>query len=51
MNGIDKFVRETMPIQEEENATEKPAAKARPTLKPSSISDVDFLPIGQKKMD
>ena len=25
----------------------KPAAKARPTLKPSSISDVNSIPIGQ----
>ena len=28
MNGIDKFVREAMPIQEEEEASGKPAAKA-----------------------
>ena len=31
VNGIDKFVREAMPIQED-------AAKARPVLKPSSTS-------------
>ena len=36
VNGIDKFVREAMPIQEEERASEKPASKARPKLKPSS---------------
>ena len=48
VNGIDKFVREAMPIQEEEKASEKPAAKARPILKPSSISDVNFIPIGQR---
>ena len=33
VNGIDKFVREAMPIQEEEKASGKPAAKARPILK------------------
>ena len=42
MNGIDKFVREAMPIQEEEKASGKPAAKARPILKPSSTSEWDF---------
>ena len=39
VNGIDKFVRESMPIQEEEKASVKPAAKARPILTSSSISD------------
>ena len=34
----DKFVREAMLIQEEETASGKPAAKARPILKPSSTS-------------
>ena len=28
VNGIDKFAREAMPIQEEEKASGKPAAKA-----------------------
>ena len=42
-NDIDKFVREVMPIQEEEKAPEKPAAKARPLLKPSSTSGWDLL--------
>ena len=49
MNGIDKFVREAMPIQEEEKATWKPAAKARPILKPSSTSGWDSVPIGQRQ--
>ena len=49
MNGIDKFVREAMPIQEEEKASGKPAATARPILKPSSISDVNCVPGGQRK--
>ena len=49
MNGIDKFVREAMPIQEEEIASGKPAAKARPILKPSSTSDWGFTPIGQRE--
>ena len=38
VNGIDKFVREAMPIQEEEKDSGKFAAKARPILKPSSTS-------------
>ena len=49
MNGIDKFVREAMPIQEEEKASGKPAAKARPILKPSSKSGWDFTPIEQRQ--
>ena len=43
MNGIDKFVREAMPIQEEEKASRKPAANARPILKPSSTSGRTLL--------
>ena len=38
MNGVDKFVREAMPIQEEEEVSVKPAATAKPKLKPSSTS-------------
>ena len=49
VNGIDKFVREAMPIQVEEKALGKPAAKTRPVLKPSSTSDVNFIPVGQRK--
>ena len=49
MNGIDKFVSEAMPIQKEEKASVKPAAKARPIFKPSSTSGRDFIPIGQRK--
>ena len=30
VNGIDKFVRKAMPIQEEEKASVKPAERARP---------------------
>ena len=49
VNGIDKFVREAMPIQEEEKALVKPAAKAGPILKPSSTSGWDFIPMKQIK--
>ena len=49
VNGIDKFVREAMPIQEEEKASVKPAAKARPIPKPSSTSDVNFTLIDQRQ--
>ena len=44
VNGVEKYVREAMPIQEEERASVKPAEKARPTLKPSSTSKWDFIP-------
>ena len=37
-----------MPIQEEEKASGKPAAKARPILKPSSTSGWDITPIEQR---
>ena len=49
MNGIDKFVREAMPIQEEEKASEKPAAKTRPILKPSSTSGSDSITMEQRQ--
>ena len=49
MNGIDKFVREAMLIQEEKKASGKTAAKARPLLKPTSISGWSFILIGQRK--
>ena len=38
-----------MPIQEEEKASGKPAAKARPILKPSSTSGWDFTPMEHRK--
>ena len=49
MNGIDKFDREAMPIQEEEKVSEKPAAKVRQILKPSSTSGWDFTLIEQRQ--
>ena len=49
VNGIHKFVKEATPIQEEEKASGKPAANARPILKPSSISDVNSILIGQRQ--
>ena len=38
-----------MSIQEEEKASEKPAAKARPILKPSSTSGWDSTPTEQRQ--
>ena len=38
-----------MPIQEEEKASEKPAAKARPILKLSSTSGWDSTPVEQRQ--
>ena len=49
VNGVDKFVREAMPIQEEEKASRKHAAKARPILKPSSTSGWDSTPMEQRQ--
>ena len=49
VNGVEKYVREAMPIQEEERASGKPAAKARPILKPSSTSNWNFIPMEQRK--
>ena len=49
VNGIGKFVREAMPIQKEEKASGKPAAKARPIFKPSSTSGWGCILIGQRK--
>ena len=49
VNGIDKFVRKAMPIQEEEKAPVRPAAKARPILKPSSTSGWDSTPMRQRQ--
>ena len=48
VTGVEKYVREAMPIQEEERALVKPAAKARPILKPSSTSNWNFIPMGQR---
>ena len=47
MNGVEKYVREATPIQEEERASGKPAAKARPILKPSPTSGWDSTPLRQ----
>ena len=49
VNGIDKFVREAMPIQEEEKASGKPAAEATPILQPSSTSGWDSTPMKLKQ--
>ena len=49
VNGIDNFVREVMPIKEEEKVSVKPAAKARPILKPSSTSGWDFHLVEQRQ--
>ena len=49
VNSIDKCVREAMPIQEEEKASVKPAAEARPILKPSSTSGWDSTLMKQRQ--
>ena len=51
VNGVEKYVREAMPFQEEERASGKPAAKATPILKPSSTNKWNFIPIELRKMD
>ena len=51
VNGIDDFVREAMPIQEEEKASGKPAAKARPILKNRHQQVVGTVLLLNKTMD
>ena len=48
VNGVEKYVRETMQIQGEE-ASVRPAAKARPILKPSSTSNPNFIPMKDRR--
>ena len=45
VNGVENIVREAMPIQEGEEASGRPAAKAKPILKPASTSDPNFIPM------
>ena len=49
VNGKDKFVRGTMPIQEDEKGSGKRSAKARQIYKPSSTSGWDFTLIEQRQ--
>ena len=48
-SGVEKYVREAMPVQEEERASGRPAAKAKPILKQSSTSEWNFIPVGQRR--
>ena len=48
VTGVENYVREAMPIQEEERSSVKPAAKSKPILKPSSTSNRIFIPMGQR---
>ena len=50
VNGVEKYVREAMPIQEEERASGKPAAKARPTLKPVINKQLELYSDGTETM-
>ena len=49
LNGVEKYVREAMPIQEEEIAQGRPAAKAEPTLNPASTSNPNFIPMKDRR--
>ena len=49
VSGVEKYVRETMPIQEREEASERPAAKAKPTVKPASTSNPNFIPLKDRR--
>ena len=49
VSGVEKYVREAMPIQEREEASVRPAAKAKPILKPSSTSNPNFIPMKDRK--
>ena len=49
MSGVEKYVREAMPIQEGEEASERPAAKAKPILKLASTSNPNFIPMKDRR--
>ena len=49
MNGVEKYVRESTPIREEERASVRPAAKAKPILKPASISNPNVIPMKDRR--
>ena len=50
VNGVGRYVTESMPTaKEEDKASVKPAAKARPILRPSSTSGWDSTPMEQRK--
>ena len=50
VNGVDKFVREAMPTQEEENmALGKPIANARPRQKPTVTLISVSIPVHERK--
>ena len=53
VNGVDKFVREATPTQEEENmASRKPIAKARPRQKPTvTLTSLSVLVLNWKWID
>ena len=49
VNGVDKYVTESMPTTKEENtASEKPIAKARPRLKPTITLTWISIPVLEK---
>ena len=43
--GVQKYVREAMPIQEGEDASGRPVAKAKPILESAPTSNPNFIPI------
>ena len=49
VSGVEKYVREAMPIQEGEEASGRTAAKAKPILKPSSTSNPNFILMKERK--
>ena len=49
VSGVEKCVREAMPIQEGEEASGRPAAKAKPILKPASTSNPNFIPMKDRR--
>ena len=49
MNGVDKFVTESMTTKEEDIASGKPIAKARPRQKPTVTLTPVSLPVRERK--
>ena len=49
VSGVEKYVREAMPIQEGEEASGRPAAKAKPILQPASTSNPNIIPMKDRR--
>ena len=49
VSGVQKYVREAIPIQQGEEAVVRPAAKVKPILKPASTSNPNVIPMRDRR--